>query len=136
MLLSTDMVAFKKFFGFSHTLGKNCIVFLAASLAAIIEVPEFGFILIAYASLYFLIGILQGMFVHVIAKITGSVKVAFGSSDLFKSAASEDESDTLTDSDSLKNDNVLKMNLTDILNADVDGDGVADFEQGGKESVR
>jgi hypothetical protein len=75
------------------------------------------------------------MFVHVIAKITGSVKVAFGSSDLFKSAASEDESDTLTDSDSLKNDNVLKMNLTDILNADVDGDGVADFEQGGKESV-
>lgn len=135
MLLSTDMVAFKKFFGFSHTLGKNCIVFLAASLAAIIEVPEFGFILIAYASLYFLIGILQGMFVHVIATITGSVKVAFGSSDLFKSAASEDESDTLTDSDSLKNDNVLKMNLTDILNADVDGDGVADFEQGGKESV-
>ena len=86
MLLSTDMVAFKKFFGFSHTLGKNCIVFLAASLAAIIEVPEFGFILIAYASLYFLIGILQGMFVHVIATITGSVKVAFGSSDLFKSA--------------------------------------------------
>jgi len=135
MLLSTDMVAFKKFFGFSHTLGKNCIVFLAASLAAIIEVPEFGFILIAYASLYFLIGILQGMFVHVIATITGSVKVAFGSSDLFKSAASEDESNTLTDSDSLKNDNVLKMNLTDILNADVDGDGVADFEQGGKESV-
>lgn len=135
MLLSTDMVAFKKFFGFSHTLGKNCIVFLAASLAAIIEVPEFGFILIAYASLYFLIGILQGMFVHVIATITGSVKVAFGSSDLFKSAASEDESDTLTDSDSLKNDNVLKMNLTDILNADVDGDGVADFEQGGKEGV-
>ena len=51
MLLSTDMVAFKKFFGFSHTLGKNCIVFLAASLAAIIEVPEFGFILIASASL-------------------------------------------------------------------------------------
>ena len=27
------------------------------------------------------------------------------------------------------------MNLTDILNADVDGDGVADFEQGGKEGV-
>ena len=134
MLLSTDMVAFKKFFGFSHTLGKNCVVFFATSLAAIIEVPEFGFILIAYASLYFLIGILQGMFVHVVAAITGSVKVAFGSSDLFKSAASNDEFDISIDSDS-RNDDVLKINLTDLLNADVDGDGVADFEQGEKESV-
>jgi surface protein len=134
MLLSTDMIAFKKFFGFSHTLGKHCLVFLSTTLAAIIEVPEFGFILIGYASIYFLVGILQGIFVHVIASITGSIKIAFGTSDLFKSTERGEDS-TTSESHSNKGEDVLKMNLTDILNADVDGDGVADFEQGGKESV-